>query len=351
MSNMHPLPLRLQPGTDLRRALEATISQHGGSAAFVLAGVGSLRQARLRLAAREQPDALDGNLEILTLAGTVSRDGAHLHASVADEHGRVIGGHVSYGCVVRTTAEVLVVLLPGWSFTREVDLGTGFAELVVRSEPTPADRDGPRAAEPGAAPHHSSQSLPGEGPVAAVGEPGAFDGAMAEPGRCDLELRVLGPDDVAFMESMLALFGRAFDDPDTYDRSRPGPGYLAGLLGSPGFVAVAAIQDGEVVGGLAAYVLPKFEQARSEIYIYDLAVDESFRRRGIATSLINKLRSVAAERGACVIFVQAESDNAPAIELYSKLGAREDVLHFDIEPLRDAGDRTEPGSAPGTGRT
>jgi ribosomal protein S18 acetylase RimI-like enzyme len=144
------------------------------------------------------------------------------------------------------------------------------------------------------------------------------------------------------MESMLSLFGRAFGDPDSYDKSRPGPGYLAGLLGSPNIVAVAAIQDGGVVGGLTAYVLPKFEQARSEIYIYDLAVDEPFRRRGIATSLINKLRSVAVERGAWVIYVQADRDDAPAVELYSKLGVREDVLHFDIPPLRHGAGRAEP---------
>jgi ribosomal protein S18 acetylase RimI-like enzyme len=154
----------------------------------------------------------------------------------------------------------------------------------------------------------------------------------------DLELRVLGPDDVAHLESMLSLFGRAFDDPDSYDKARPGSAYLTGLLGSPGFVAVAAIQNGAVVGGLAAYVLPKFEQARSEIYIYDLAVDEPFRRQGIATGLIDKLRAIAVARGAWVIFVQADPGDAPAVALYSKLGAREDVLHFDIAPrgLADA---------------
>ena len=162
-----------------------------------------------------------------------------------------------------------------------------------------------------------------------------------------LELRVLGPDDVAHLESMLSLFGRAFGDPDSYDRARPGSAYLAGLLGSPGFVAVAAIQDGAVVGGLAAYVLPKLEQARSEIYLYDLAVDEPFRRRGIATGLIDKLRAVAVARGAWVIFVQADPGDAPAVALYSKLGAREDVLHFDIAPrgLSDAEPFTAPGPA------
>ena len=85
-----------------------------------------------------------------------------------------------------------------------------------------------------------------------------------------------------------------------------------------------------MVGGLAAYVLDKFEQERSEVYIYDLAVAEPHRRSGIATALIEALKPIAAERGAYVIFVQADPVDAPAVALYSKLGQREDVLHFDI---------------------
>jgi aminoglycoside 3-N-acetyltransferase I len=84
------------------------------------------------------------------------------------------------------------------------------------------------------------------------------------------------------------------------------------------------------VGGLAAYELRKFEQERSEIYIYDLAVAATYRRQGIATALILQLKKVAAARGAYVIYVQADLGDGPAIELYTKLGAREDVLHFDI---------------------
>lgn len=84
------------------------------------------------------------------------------------------------------------------------------------------------------------------------------------------------------------------------------------------------------MGGLAPYELRKFEQARSEIYIYDLAVDERYRRRGIATELILELKRIAASRGAYVIFVQADVGDDPAIELYTRLGHREDVLHFDI---------------------
>jgi aminoglycoside 3-N-acetyltransferase I len=131
---------------------------------------------------------------------------------------------------------------------------------------------------------------------------------------------------------MLSLFGRVFDEPDTYESAQPDSGYLADLLSSPGFIAVAALHDGCLVGGLAAYVLTKFEQARTEVYIYDLAVDETFRRRGIASGLIDKLRAVAADRGAWVIYVQADRCDGPAIALYSKYSAGEDILHFDILP-------------------
>jgi aminoglycoside 3-N-acetyltransferase I len=87
-----------------------------------------------------------------------------------------------------------------------------------------------------------------------------------------------------------------------------------------------------VVGGIAAYELKKFEQERSEIYIYDLAVASEHRREGIATALIEKLKEIAAKRRAYVIFVQADTgiEDKPAIALYTKLGRREDVLHFDI---------------------
>ena len=143
-------------------------------------------------------------------------------------------------------------------------------------------------------------------------------------------IRVLGPDDVALMVGMSTMFGQAFGEPDTYGGARPSAAYLHRLLGSDSFIALAALQGGEVVGGLAAYELRKFEQERSEIYIYDLAVAASHRRQGIATALILQLKKVAAARGAYVIYVQADLEDLPAIELYTKLGTREDVLHFDI---------------------
>jgi aminoglycoside 3-N-acetyltransferase I len=147
-----------------------------------------------------------------------------------------------------------------------------------------------------------------------------------------LEIRHLTADDVALMESVSTTFGEAFDDVDTYTAHRPSAEYLRRLLGSDTFIALAALKDGEVAGAIAAYELRKFEQERSEIYIYDLAVAAPHRREGVATALIETLQQIAAARGAYVIFVQADTgvEDAPAIALYSKLGTREDVLHFDI---------------------
>lgn len=145
-------------------------------------------------------------------------------------------------------------------------------------------------------------------------------------------VRRLGPDDLALMDGLLSCFGEAFEDAETYGARRPGPDYLRGLLGSDTFFALTALEGGRVVGGLAAYELKKFEQERSEVYIYDLAVAQAHRRRGLATRLIHKLGRIAAERGAWVMFVQADHGDDPAIALYTKLGTREDVLHFDIPP-------------------
>jgi aminoglycoside 3-N-acetyltransferase I len=141
------------------------------------------------------------------------------------------------------------------------------------------------------------------------------------------------PADVPRLHGLLDVFSEAFEDPDAYDARRPSADYLQGLLASDTFVALVAEVDDHVVGGLAAYELRKFEQERSEFYIYDLAVAEAHRRQGIATGLIRALRDIAATRGAWVIFVQADHGDDPAIALYSGLGTREEVLHFDI-PVR-----------------
>lgn len=146
--------------------------------------------------------------------------------------------------------------------------------------------------------------------------------------------QVLAEGDVDALREMLSLFADAFEDPDTYLSRQPTDAWLGGLLASDTFVAVAAYMDGQLVGGLAAYLLRKFEQARSECYIYDLAVAEPFRRRGVASMMIRTLHEEAARRGAYVVFVQADYGDEPAVALYTKLGVREDVMHFDLDPRR-----------------
>ena len=152
------------------------------------------------------------------------------------------------------------------------------------------------------------------------------------PATAACSIRQLSADDEPLMHALLDMFGEAFEDERTYGDKRPGPAYLRRLLGSDSFIALVAHEQEAVIGGLAAYELMKFEQERSEIYIYDLAVASAHRRKGVATALIRELQRIAAERGAWVIFVQADPPDAPAIALYSKLGQREDVLHFDIAP-------------------
>ena len=117
-------------------------------------------------------------------------------------------------------------------------------------------------------------------------------------------VRQLTPDDVALMHALLKTFGKAFKDVGTYTENRPSDGYLRQLLCGESFIALVALKSGEVVGGIAAYELRKFEQERSEIYIYDLAVASAHRRQGTATALIEELKKIAARRGAYVMFVQ-----------------------------------------------
>jgi hypothetical protein len=125
------VPLRLQPGDDLRLAMEAWMGAQQELAGCVISAVGSLSLAQLRLAGATQATAIHGELEILSLSGTLSPDGAHLHIAIAESKGAVIGGHLCEGSLVRTTAELMIGLLPEWQFRRELDPATGYAELRI----------------------------------------------------------------------------------------------------------------------------------------------------------------------------------------------------------------------------
>jgi aminoglycoside 3-N-acetyltransferase I len=147
------------------------------------------------------------------------------------------------------------------------------------------------------------------------------------------QVKQLTEGDVSLLKKLLCVFGNAFGDSATYTGAMPSDAYLEALLHKSHFLALVALSDGSVVGGLAAYELEKFEQERSEIYIYDLAVEKTHRRKGVAVQLINELRRTAGQRNAHVIFVQADRGDEPAIRLYESLGTREDVHHFDIDVL------------------
>ena len=146
----------------------------------------------------------------------------------------------------------------------------------------------------------------------------------------DFSVRQLSSSDVQNLRSLNHLFAEVFADRESYANLPPKDEYLRKILGNNTLLVLAAFANNEIIGGLVAYELVKFEQERSEIYIYDLAVAESHRRRGVATALIGQLRDIARQRGAWVIYVQADYGDDPAIALYEKLGIREDVMHFDI---------------------
>ena len=141
----------------------------------------------------------------------------------------------------------------------------------------------------------------------------------------------LGPADLNHMRALNDVFGVAFEDAETYGGEPPPDDYLTALLAKDSNILVVAARDSHVIGGLVAYEFDKFERRRREIYIYDLAVAEAHRRMGVATALIRRVQTIAAGRGAWVVYVQADYTDPPAVALYEKLGVREDVMHFDLE--------------------
>ena len=142
-------------------------------------------------------------------------------------------------------------------------------------------------------------------------------------------IRRLGEENVDLAFQWRDMFNTAFGEPPV---EAPSTEYMRRLLADPKFIALAALVGGDVVGGIAAYELVKYERERSEIYIYDLAVAEPFRRRGIARALIEALKPIARAAGAWMIFVQADRGDEPAIALYRSMGSEEQPLHFDIAP-------------------
>lgn len=127
--------LRLEPGDDLRLSLEDFTMKSGIKAGFIAGAVGSLQRARLRFADAGVPNLIGGPLEIVSLSGTLSPDGAHLHLSASNAQGGILGGHVMSGCMIHTTAELVIGEATALAFKREPDAKTGYRELVVSQRP------------------------------------------------------------------------------------------------------------------------------------------------------------------------------------------------------------------------
>lgn len=123
---------RLRPGQDLKKELDAFVQQNKVAAGALVTCVGSLTDVAMRLANQDGPSVWQGHFEIVSLVGTLSVNGSHLHLSVSDPTGKTLGGHLLEGCKIYTTAEVVIGIMPDMVFTREPDPAFGYRELVVR---------------------------------------------------------------------------------------------------------------------------------------------------------------------------------------------------------------------------
>ena len=124
--------LRLKPGHDLFDSIEDYVRQNDIQAGCILSGVGSLTHATLRLANRDYNNEYEGHFEIVSITGTVSVHGSHLHIGVADGDGVTIGGHFEGGCKIYTTAEIVILELDDVVYKREMyENDSGYEELVV----------------------------------------------------------------------------------------------------------------------------------------------------------------------------------------------------------------------------
>jgi predicted DNA-binding protein with PD1-like motif len=137
---MKVFALRLRPGQDLRKELERFTKERDLRAGFIITTVGSLQKASLRLADKSEATSFDGKFEIVSLVGTLGRDGVHLHISISDGTGRTVGGHLVEGCEIYTTAEIVIGEASGMVFSRETDKATGYKELTIRQRRRPRKR-------------------------------------------------------------------------------------------------------------------------------------------------------------------------------------------------------------------
>ncbi len=129
---MKELAFRLVRGDDLRMSIEEKCREQNIGTAVVLSGVGCVYHARIRLADASRHLETDRDHEIVSLTGTVSKGEAHIHVALADDSGSCIGGHLEKGCLINTTAEIVLGIVEEYDSAREYDEDTGYDEIVFR---------------------------------------------------------------------------------------------------------------------------------------------------------------------------------------------------------------------------
>ena len=123
--------LRLKPNTDLKASLKNFVNLNNIKAGYIITTVGSLKQATIRFANQTNSQVFNEKFEIVSLSGTLAASGIHVHMAIADQQGKVIGGHLDYGCIIYTTAEIVIGESLDFVLIRNVDQATGFKELEI----------------------------------------------------------------------------------------------------------------------------------------------------------------------------------------------------------------------------
>lgn len=128
------LVFRLKPGEDLKAGIEKQVKENNIKAGWVSTCVGSLTDFSLRFANMPNPSNGQSHYEIISLVGTVSVNGSHLHLSISDSAGTTIGGHLMPGCKIYTTAEIVLLYSDKYDFIREKDGTTDWEELQIKEK-------------------------------------------------------------------------------------------------------------------------------------------------------------------------------------------------------------------------
>lgn len=128
---MNVFALRLKPDQDLRQSLKTFAEEQNIKAGFVLTAIGSLKQATIRFANQNVSTALNDKFEIISLNGTLATTGIHLHIAIADKQGKTLSGHLDNGCLIYTTAEIVIGTSEEFTFIRTLDEQTGYKELEI----------------------------------------------------------------------------------------------------------------------------------------------------------------------------------------------------------------------------